>query len=94
MSGRLKRRYLMDPDLQLKDAVIFIIDKSPGCVSRGVARRLYSYGYTSRLDTGFTLEVSKCLRDLAAQGKVVKDERVRESHWWPEGTEVSPEGVL
>lgn len=82
-----KVQQVIDPELPIGDAILFVISKSPGVRAIGIAARLRSYGWVRSNEYVKADEIRRKLAQLEGEGLISVDKRSSRYSYWPRGAD-------
>ena len=78
-----KAAHVISKDMEITDAIRFIIWKSPGTTTRGILARLRSYGWTAKDEFLSGYKKAALLRKMEERGSIRVERRKNRLRYWP-----------
>ena len=78
-----KAAHVISKDMEITDAIRFIIWKSPGTTTRGILARLRSYGWTAKDEFLSGHKIAALLRKMEERGSIRVERRKSSLRYWP-----------
>lgn len=75
--------HVISKDMEITDAIRFVIWKSPGTTIRGILLRLRSYGWTAKDEYLSGYKIAAILRKMEERGSIRVERRKSGRRYWP-----------
>ncbi|MHB1708694.1 MAG: hypothetical protein ACYCT2_04380 [Thermoplasmataceae archaeon] len=75
--------HVISRDMDISDAIKFVVCKSPGATTGGILARLRSYGWTGKDEHLSGYKIGRLLQQMGDRGLIKIERRKSGSRFWP-----------
>ena len=90
LMGVRKAAYVISKEMEITDAIKFVIWKSPGTTTLGILARLRSYGWTAKDEYLSGQKIGVLLRKMGENGSIRVERRKNSLRYWPTKVQEAP----